>query len=282
MLKTHTSLAIALMLLCLFTAEAQGLRCSYFFFKKNLTDDSYRAFHDMRLDVISGKSTFYSENTFLKDSLNVIAFNKAGQIVNNQAYRKISQIPSSTRDMTIADYSSETFTAYYTEGYLLYIGSKNMDLPEWTVSEEIENIGDYSCKKAVGQYLGRLWTIWYSEEIPVNAGPWLLWGAPGLIVKAFDSEDLIRFELYRLDLLEDDHRSEFLKDYNSRKKTVSDKLFKGTLKEIETLHTKVLNDYEYFCELNGLRRMKVTDSFGRDITNEWTYFPLIPDTYWKK
>ncbi len=49
-----------------------------------------------------------------------------------------------------------------------------------------KKIGDLTCKRAVGEFRGRTYEVWFSEEIPVNSGPWKLWGLPGLILEVQD------------------------------------------------------------------------------------------------
>ena len=67
---------------------------------------------------------------------------------------------------------------------------------DWTLTDDTLTIGGLSCRRATGRLYGKLWTAWYTEDIPSSAGPWKLRGLPGLIVKAEDSEGIHRFELY--------------------------------------------------------------------------------------
>lgn len=66
--------------------------------------------------------------------------------------------------------------------------------PIWSLYQEQMQILDYSCQKAVTQFKGREWTVWYTPEIPIDAGPWKLSGLPGLILYATDSEGQFLFE----------------------------------------------------------------------------------------
>lgn len=49
-------------------------------------------------------------------------------------------------------------------------------------------------KQAVGSVYGRTWTVWYSIELPLNYGPYILNGLPGLIMAARDSDGLFDFK----------------------------------------------------------------------------------------
>lgn len=64
----------------------------------------------------------------------------------------------------------------------------------WNLSEETDTICGYTCQKAVGEYGGRTWTVWYSSEIPVSFGPWKLCGLPGLVLAANDAENIHQFK----------------------------------------------------------------------------------------
>lgn len=69
-------------------------------------------------------------------------------------------------------------------------------VPEITYAtvEAIDTVMGYLCKEALCDFGGRKWKVWYSEEIPLPYGPWKLNGAPGLILKAADTENNFMFE----------------------------------------------------------------------------------------
>lgn len=49
----------------------------------------------------------------------------------------------------------------------------------WKLLDDEQEINGYKCKKAVAGQT----TAWYCPEIPVNDGPYIFWGLPGLIIK---------------------------------------------------------------------------------------------------
>jgi GLPGLI family protein len=55
---------------------------------------------------------------------------------------------------------------------------------EWNIENETQKIGDYECQKATGAYKAATIVAWFAVSIPVNDGPLMLGGLPGLIVKA--------------------------------------------------------------------------------------------------
>lgn len=70
----------------------------------------------------------------------------------------------------------------------------------WKLSNDTAQIGDYLCKKATVNFRGRNYTAWYSEEIPLQNGPWKFHGLPGLIFKVASDDGLIEYELIHIEL----------------------------------------------------------------------------------
>jgi len=70
------------------------------------------------------------------------------------------------------------------------------DLPKqtWSITGEMTTILNYFCYKAICSYRGRIWEVWFTMDIPINAGPWKLRGLPGLILKASDDRKHYVFE----------------------------------------------------------------------------------------
>ncbi len=65
---------------------------------------------------------------------------------------------------------------------------------DWTLEDETMTVCGYTCRKATARFRGRTWTAWYAEELPVNAGPWKLYGLPGLILRAEVADGTLLFE----------------------------------------------------------------------------------------
>lgn len=76
-----------------------------------------------------------------------------------------------------------------------YIVNEKSPKIKWVLFDETKNIGNISCKKAIGDFRGRLYTAWYSLDIPVPFGPWKLQGLPGIIIEAYDESKEVQFIL---------------------------------------------------------------------------------------
>lgn len=72
---------------------------------------------------------------------------------------------------------------------------EKIETPEWTIlPDSTADIMGYPCQLAVTHFKGRQWYAWYTEDIPIDEGPWKLRGLPGLILKAYDSSRQFIFD----------------------------------------------------------------------------------------
>lgn len=271
-----------ILLLSLFgtMAEAQSYRVSYIFHKKGSTG-KYVALKDMNLEYDSDKSIYYCERAFLKDSLRKLAFDENNQIKDQGAYESLSGIRGGTSDMTILDFTHSMATQYYIDGNSYLAGEISLEMPAWTITQDTVSFKGYLGRKATATYLGREWQILYTDEIPLQIGPWMLWGAPGLILYAKDVEKNFVFEFVGITTLDHTDRWPLMMDRHINPGG-NGSFYSGNLKIVEKLHTKYKTDSDYFSQnLGGILTM--TDKGGMPV--QWTlppYTPLIPIDYWKK
>jgi GLPGLI family protein len=79
----------------------------------------------------------------------------------------------------------------------------SLESQNWMILQDsVSFIGDSQCYKARGKVAGRWFIVWFTPEIATKAGPWKLWGLPGLIVKAESEDYVISFELRSLNRYE--------------------------------------------------------------------------------
>lgn len=58
----------------------------------------------------------------------------------------------------------------------------------WQLIDDFKKIENYDCQKATCNFRGRNYTVWFTTKIPINFGPWKLYGLPGLILEAYDND----------------------------------------------------------------------------------------------
>ena len=64
---------------------------------------------------------------------------------------------------------------------------------KWEITNQQKELSGYTVTKATTSFRGRDYTAWFTNKIPVKAGPWKLQGLPGLILEAYDTEQEIYF-----------------------------------------------------------------------------------------
>lgn len=74
-----------------------------------------------------------------------------------------------------------------------YAIEDNDPVIDWQILRDTARIEGYACQKATGSFRGRDYTVWFTTDLPYNAGPWKLQGLPGLILKAVDARSQVMF-----------------------------------------------------------------------------------------
>ena len=139
------------------------------------------------LDVSDKESIFRSEHERSSDSL----IQKTGYglgfkiFYNHQYYTQ--KILAEKKVYKIIS------TPIFSDIYSLPI--ENLD---WKIAKDKLKIGGFNCQKAELNYGGRSWTAWFTSEIPLQEGPYVFHGLPGLIIKISDKTSDYNFELAKI------------------------------------------------------------------------------------
>src|SRR5690606_16426604 len=72
---------------------------------------------------------------------------------------------------------------------------------KWKITNETKQIQNYNCYKATTTFRGNNFEVWFTPEIPINAGPWKWCGLPGLILEATDKDQSVVFKLEKIEKL---------------------------------------------------------------------------------
>lgn len=139
------------------------------------------------LDVLGKQSVFRSEKDRTSDSLVEKTGFGLGQgvIFSDQLYIQ--------KNLSNKSLIKNIITPLLNDKYYIKIKS-NMN---WQILPDKTKIGDMDCQKATIQYGGRNWIAWFTQSIPIQEGPYIFSGLPGLIVKVSDDKADYDFNLVR-------------------------------------------------------------------------------------
>jgi len=130
------------------------------------------------------------------------------------------------------------------------------------LSDSTTIIKEHPCVLAVADYRGRKWYAWYAEDIPLSEGPWKLCGLPGLILRAYDSENQYRFELSGI---RNGRPEEVITYIGSEYETVDKK-------SLDKIYERYYNDPISFLTTSSNVKITIMDNNG----NKMDKMPAIP------
>ena len=172
------------------TRSQTTYECLYDYQVKNAKGDSDT--YSTILQIGGRMAKFMDYSSFQVDSVSQLK-DAIGEVVDK--YRKQEQHNEFFFDQTV--YQNQPTghqTVYSVISPNTYSYAEKSPSIQWTLIEESDTICGYACKKAFGSYGGKMWTVWYAQEIPVPFGPWKLNGLPGLVMLATTADSIHRFE----------------------------------------------------------------------------------------
>lgn len=151
--------------------------------QKKLKDSSF-ANVDFVLDVDNGESVFRTPHDKASDSL--VSSNKFGYGYNTNLEGQIYVVKNTEEH--------HTYKSIKVSPDSFYEVAINETL-DWKILPEVTRIDDFQVQKAEVSYGGRQWTAWFAPNIPLQEGPYVFYGLPGLIVEIGDKTGDYRFTL---------------------------------------------------------------------------------------
>lgn len=147
----------------------------------------------LNIHIESGVSEFYSLNRARLDSVREAINESGGSLAQQSAAQR--SMPQSLYYIRVYKNIPKKGTLTFTDQFAInkYKYTETLERPVWILEDEGQEIAGYSCQKAKTTFKGRVWTAWYAPEIPIQEGPWKLWGLPGLILSAYDEHSLYSF-----------------------------------------------------------------------------------------
>jgi GLPGLI family protein len=97
------------------------------------------------------------------------------------------------------DFKNKKITYYDQFFFDTFLFKDDMETFKWKLLDEKKEIFGKKCFKATVLYGGREFVAWYTEEIPINDGPYLFNGLPGLILELYDTKKHYHFSIINME-----------------------------------------------------------------------------------
>lgn len=146
----------------------------------------------MMLKVGKTVSQFYSYSKYMADSLVNDAIEKG--TVNETFQDIIKQFQPKITYEIYKNFPTGKVMTLDRLAMSSFRCEEENERPVWQIQPDTMTINTYPCQKATCSFKGRDYDAWFTTEIPVSEGPWKLYGLPGLIIKAADTEGHYTFE----------------------------------------------------------------------------------------
>lgn len=239
------------------TGNQQMLKCVYLEEAINRADQPDKITQDEFVLFVSGnRSAFYSHNARqyveTKDSLERLGISPMEMLGTLQRFPKGKSIEIYKNQPTSGEYIC------YAEVAQTFRFEDKLPRIEWQIQDESKNILGYACQKAVGKLYNREWTVWFTMDIPVSEGPWLLAGLPGLILEANDADNIFHFTAIELS-----------KDNTLSVEPTSKKHIKCSRKELLDYRKKFDEDPIGMVQASsGLKITKIVNTDGKEVKKQ--------------
>lgn len=193
-------------------------RCIYTFTQK-VTDkksgETVALTDTMALDMGPVYSIYYDWNKNYRDSLSRVKWESASRGVKSITVNKrddLSVYKDRPGNYEVSSYKGESSKLYKNrkKNKIVIIDGNNFEMfkcteevapPTWEFTSDTLTLLGYVCQKAVTTFRGRKYEAWFTPAIPINEGPWKLYGLPGLILKVDADEGTFLFEAIGLENL---------------------------------------------------------------------------------
>jgi len=226
------------------------IRVLYSFRQKNIEDISKIKVDTMALDIGSKWSKYYDPSINKKDSIrnNERQNIKSLSVIKNDPDPYIDHLGAKRFNGTVIKsddgisyiiyknrFKNEIYTLDRNTSGVYVLLTENLS-QDWALSMDTCRILGYFCQKATTFFRGREYEVFFTQDVPLNDGPFKFYGLPGLIMKVNSKDGLFSFEAIGLQTnnevisFEIDHRLEVcksLKQYHDFLKSKSNNAFVG-------------------------------------------------------
>lgn len=179
------------------TIDSANIKFTY---KFTHVRDSTNADNTKRTDIqtllIGKNASKYFSQEFVDSCISISAKNMSSYTTKNpgtSSFEIFKNYP--TKKMTVTEIGGESFLG----GTFIY--EETIPTFNWELKNDTSTILSYLCQKAIVTFRGRTYEAWFTQDIPINNGPWKFAGLPGLILKIGDVKQQVVFECVGIEKL---------------------------------------------------------------------------------
>ena len=189
-----------ILILCYYTVNSQNYKITYI--------EQY----NLGIPVHFTSTLYTSEegSLFLKDATS----RKQGYKTNVDVEDNINLDDAEVKreQVFIKGFNEYTFYNVNTKSFSFLVSNDSnvfneiIDTPNdiiWHLTNETKHIGEFLAYKATGNFRGREWEVWFTNNIPMPYGPWKLRSLPGLILEANEKTGKIYFSAIKIERTND-------------------------------------------------------------------------------
>jgi len=109
--------------------------------------------------------------------------------------------------------------------------------PDWKIENNFKKIGEYNAQKATAFIYDRTWTVYFTNELRINGGPWRLIGLPGLVLEATENTSTYQFKLTKIK--KNDEFNEIYKPIHNKESTFKEFVKKAIKRQTDEMYYRL-------------------------------------------
>ena len=217
-------------------------------------------------------STLYVQNEFSYYESVYLKTEKISQNEGEDIIMVNSSINKLNKEVHINNKTKQLTENLFEHIFLKKSFSVTDDLPrmKWIFLKDEKKFSNFICKKAKTTFRGRTYIAWYTEKIPITAGPWKLNGLPGLILSAEDEMGFYKWEVKNIKYPYIEKTINLKDTYAKR-----NKYKKTTFKAFDEMYIAAINTKIQIVKARSSNRVGSVASYSyntfqnREPINEW-------------
>lgn len=231
-------------------------------FKPLKQSDSF-AKEYMALKIINGQSIFYNLNKEKIDSL-VKENNFKDVAFVTSSFLRFKIFKDLSKNHYIIGGNFNQFNYWYRENNIKYYNIKKFG-----------KYNDYVSYEAFANFGKREWKLLYTHDIPINDGPYVFSGLPGLVIKAESLDKDYCFELIEIKKLNEQSEITNNKENIRKEKLIKD--INDFMNDPAAHHINFKNDLgdSFNYEFKGIKdkNYEATNEYLQKIINQFNNYP---------